>query len=167
MLVRECLYRKGGQGQSTVTVTPDHTIEEVAEILLREKQGGVPVVDERGYVLGTITQEDVIRQLVHLTGVSKGGVQFALRVEDRAGCVSDLTNVIRGYGGRVLSVLCSYEDMPEGYHTVYVRACKLDPTKLDLIRTRLSHVGTLLYCINHCDDERKIYQVEEKSSAAF
>src|SRR5512141_3256932 len=58
------------------TVPPDLTVEETAEVLLRHKISGVPVV-ENGNVVATITQTDLFRVLIALTGVGKRGIQFA------------------------------------------------------------------------------------------
>ena len=54
-----------------ITVEPDFTVEETAEILLNSKISGVPVVDRQETLVGIITQDDLFRVLISLTGMPK------------------------------------------------------------------------------------------------
>jgi acetoin utilization protein AcuB len=47
--------------EPVLTVTPDQSIESVAETLLQRKIGGLPVVDARGQLVGIITTSDLLR----------------------------------------------------------------------------------------------------------
>jgi CBS domain-containing protein len=49
--------------QAVVTVAPDVSILEVAQLLLKHRIGGVPVVVD-GYVIGVITESDLFRLIV-------------------------------------------------------------------------------------------------------
>lgn len=49
--------------RDVVTVSPDDTVITVAQILLRYRIGGVPVV-EHGHVVGVITESDLFRLMV-------------------------------------------------------------------------------------------------------
>lgn len=69
--------------KNPITVPYNYTIEEAAEILLQAKISGMPVVDKDGDVIGMITQSDLFKVLISLTGVGKKGVQFAFLLEDR------------------------------------------------------------------------------------
>jgi CBS domain-containing protein len=45
-----------------ITVKPDTTVRELADILAKSKISGVPVIDEQGGVLGMVSEADVIVQ---------------------------------------------------------------------------------------------------------
>src|SRR5210317_2184708 len=90
--------------KAPVTVTPDWTIEETAELLLKHKISGVPVVGGKKAIAGVITQTDVFRVLISLTGIEKGGIQFSLRVEDKPGTIKAVADLIREYGGQIVSM---------------------------------------------------------------
>jgi CBS-domain-containing membrane protein len=45
-----------------VTVSPDTTVEAIAEILMAKKISGVPVADENGAILGIVTEGDLIQR---------------------------------------------------------------------------------------------------------
>ena len=44
-----------------ITVSPDDELEEVLELLIEEKVGGIPVVDEMEGLVGIVTYVDVLR----------------------------------------------------------------------------------------------------------
>ena len=161
--VHELLYLiskikvKNIMSKSPVAVSPDLTVEETAEILLNNKISGVPVVDEKGKVVGTITQTDLFRVLIALTGVGKRGIQLAFQVADRPGSIKDLADPIRKHGGRMVSILSSYEKVPEGFRKVYIRMYGLDRSKLPALKEELAKVATLLYLVDHRENRREIY----------
>jgi acetoin utilization protein AcuB len=70
-----------------ITVPYDYTIEETAEVLLKNKISGAPVTDGAGDLVGAITQADIFRALISLTGVGSRGIQFAFQIEDRPGSI--------------------------------------------------------------------------------
>lgn len=47
---------------SVITVTADKTIADAAELMLRHKISGLPVVDARGALIGIITEGDLLRR---------------------------------------------------------------------------------------------------------
>jgi CBS domain-containing protein len=46
--------------KDVVTVTPDTSIEELATLLVQNEISGAPVVDERGTLIGIVTENDLI-----------------------------------------------------------------------------------------------------------
>ena len=140
-----------------ITVPPDYTVEETAQVLLEGKISGAPVVDDSGKVVGVITQSDLFRVLMSLTGIENGGIQFGLQVEDRAGSIKEVADIVRQYGGRMVSILTSYDDVPAGYRKVYIRMHSVDREKLKELNDALGEKATLLYRIDHRENERKIY----------
>ena len=116
--------------RDVITVPPDFTVEETAQVLQKNRISGAPVVDADGQLVGTITQTDLFRVLISLTGVDKGGIQFGFQVEDRPGSIKGVADIIRSYGGRMVSILTSYDDVPEGYRKVYIRMRNIERSKI-------------------------------------
>ena len=141
-----------------VTVPFDFTVEEVAEVLLENKISGAPVVDYDGKIVGTITQMDLFRVLISLTGVGKKGIQFAFQLEDRPGSIKEIADVIRKHGGRMVSILSSYENVPEGYRKVYIRDYGIKRSELEQLKRELKEKATVLYMVDHREDKREIYE---------
>ena len=149
--VREIMTR------NPITVPYNFTIEEAAEILLQAKISGMPVVDKDGDVIGTITQTDLFKVLISLTGVGKKGVQFAFLLEDRAGSIKDVADVIRSYGGRMASILSSYEKAPEGHRYVYIRMYDVDRQKMPQLKEDLKKKAKVLYIVDSRENKREIF----------
>jgi acetoin utilization protein AcuB len=141
-----------------ITVPPDFTVEETAEILLKNKISGAPVLDDQGKIVGTITQTDIFRALLSLTGLSHRGISFAFIVDDRSGSIKEVVDVIRKYGGRMASILSSYEGVPEGKRKVYIRMYGVDRSKLYPLLGELKEKATLRYMVDHREDRRKIFE---------
>ena len=141
-----------------ITVRFDHTVEETAEVLLNNKISGAPVVGDKGNVVGIITQTDLFRALISLTGIGKKGIQFAFQLEDRPGSIKDVCDVIRSYNGRLVSILSTYERVPEGYRKVYIRAYNIDRSKLQQLKKEFKDDVALLYMVDHLENKREIFQ---------
>ena len=143
--------------KNPITVPYNYTIEEAAELLLQAKISGMPVVDKDGDVIGTITQTDLFKVLISLTGVGKKGVQFAFLLEDRAGSIKEVADIIRSYGGRMASILSSYEKAPEGHRYVYIRMYDVDREKMPQLKEALKKKAKVLYIVDSRDDKREIF----------
>ena len=139
-----------------ITVPPYSTLEETARILLENKISGVPVVNDQGAVLGIITRDDLLKVLVNLTGVDKRGIQFALQVVDRPQSISAISDVIRKFGGRMVSLLTSYEKAPQGYRNIYIRAYQINRENISQLLKELKENATLLHMVDHRDGTREI-----------
>jgi acetoin utilization protein AcuB len=141
-----------------ITIPDDYTVEEAAEVLLINNISGAPVVDDNGQMVGIITQNDIFRVLISLTGVGKKGVQFAFQLDDRPGSIKEVADVIRTNGGRMVSIISSYEDVPQGYHKVYIRMYGIDDPKLDELEKELRQKANLMYVVNNSGDKRTVRQ---------
>jgi acetoin utilization protein AcuB len=161
--VHELLYLiskikiKDIMAKKPITVPADFTVEETAELLLKNKISGIPVTGEHGQLVGVITQQDLFKVLITLTGVGKRGVQFAFQLEDRAGSIKEVTDIIRSYGGRMVSILSSQEHAPAGYRHVYIRVYQLDRGKLPKLQKELQNKATMLYMVDHRENKREIF----------
>lgn len=147
--------------RSPVTVPLDYTMEEVADVLLKNKVSGAPVVDLNNQLVGVITQTDVNRVFISLTGLWRGGTAFGFLVEDSPGSIREIENILRGYGARLQSILTSYERVPKGYRKVHVRVRKLDRFRMPQLLEEVSQKAKLLYKIDHRENTRELYSEGE------
>lgn len=143
--------------KKVITVPPDFTVEETALVFQKNKISGAPVVDSTGNLVGTITQTDLFRVLISLTGVTKGGIQFGLKIEDRPGSIKEVADIFRMYGGRMVSILSSYDQVPEGYRKVYIRMRCIERSNLQKLIEKLESKARLLYMVDHTENNRKIF----------
>lgn len=140
-----------------VTVAPNITLEETAEILMQNDISGLPVVDDDGNLKGIITKNDVFKALVALSGLGRRGVLFALSMPDQPGSIKAVTDLIRKYGGRLMSIVSSYETAPSGQRDVYIRAFNIDRNALSQLVTEIRQKAALLYMVDHREDKREFF----------
>jgi len=140
-----------------ITVPVDYTVEETAELLLRHKISGVPVLDKERELAGVITQTDLMRVMVSLTGVGKKGIQFGFKLENRPGSIKEVADVIREHGGRMVSILTAYDEAPEGHRWAYIRMYSIDRARIDHLKRALGEKAPLLYMVDHRENRREIY----------
>jgi len=130
-----------------LSVSQDDTLEHAAQIMLDHTISGLPVVDAHDKVVGIITQSDVFRAFMHITGVLQGGVQFALRLEDRPGLIKEVVDLLRSQGARFVSLMSSYATAKEGFRDVYIRVKNLSPEAVAAAQAELASRYELLYVI--------------------
>ena len=143
--------------ENPVTLPFDFTVEEAAEVLLEKKISGAPVVDGKGNIIGLITKNDLFRVLIALTGVGKRGIQFAFKVEDRPGSIRELADVIRDHGGRMVSILSTYEGVQDGYRKVFIRMYGVKRDKLSQLEKELGEKAQYLYLVDHRENRREVF----------
>ncbi len=103
-----------------IFTTPDTPIEEAAMSMMDENIGCLPVVDG-GQVVGIISDKDIFRAMVDITGVRAGGNRIAVTIEDRPGSIREVADIIRLCGFRLRSILTSYDRVKAGYRDVVIR----------------------------------------------
>ena len=128
-----------------ITVKPTDTVEQAALMMLDNKVGGLPVVDAAGKLVGIISDHDVFKALVDITGARRGGLQFAVELPDQPGTARPLFDLLRAHNARILSVLTVSN--PDGNRHLFVRVRELENTQAeqDLI-AGVNKIGKVLYC---------------------
>ena len=124
-----------------LTVKPEATVEEAALLMLDRKIGGLPVVNDDGALVGIITDQDLFKLLVEITGVRQGGVQLNFVISDALGSMRDLFDTLRERQARILSVLTAYQD---GKRNVSIRIRNMDdPRSEDALIAHFQERGLL------------------------
>jgi acetoin utilization protein AcuB len=80
--------------KNPITVSPDYTIEEAAQLLLEYKISGLPVLDTKDKLVGIITKSDIFRALIVITGLGKKGIQIGIRFKDIPGPIKEVRELI-------------------------------------------------------------------------
>lgn len=130
-----------------ICVPSDASIDYVAEMIVKHKIGGLPVVDGEKLV-GIITQADVLRFLCSSTGTIRGGLQFAFRLEARPGPLAELLNKLRALGVVFTSVFTSYDLEEAGYRHAYIRVSEVGDMSVEALVEELQKDYPVLYYVN-------------------
>jgi acetoin utilization protein AcuB len=140
-----------------ITVPPDYTLEETAELLLHHNISSCPVVSHEGELTGMITKKDLFRAVISVTGFPKRGILFGFLLDDRPGSIKEVTDILRKYNARLLSIMATYARAPEGSRYVYIRAHRIDRLTLPDLKKELADAAKLLYMVDLRDGKRETY----------
>ncbi len=102
------------------TTAPDTPVEEAAMVLYDKNVGCLPVIDG-GKLVGIISDRDIFRALIDITGIRHHGHRIFVTIKDRAGSIKDVADIIRKYGFSLQSILTSYERVKEGHRNIVIR----------------------------------------------
>jgi acetoin utilization protein AcuB len=102
------------------TTGPDIPIEEAALVLYDKNIGCLPVVDS-GKLVGILSDKDIFRALIDITGARHRGNRIFVTIEDRPGSIKDVADIIRKCGFSLQSILTSYEKVREGHRNIVIR----------------------------------------------
>ncbi len=90
------------KGNDLRTINADATLEEAADLMIRHKIGGLPVIED-DMVVGVITETDLLIELQNLLGANEPGWRVTMRVPDRRGESNKLSSAISTSGWGVMS----------------------------------------------------------------
>jgi len=80
-----------------ITIGQDVTLEEAARIMVQNKIGGLPVIEE-GIVTGIITEIDLLAQLTEMMAIRVPGVRVTVRQPNVEGELAKLVGAIAAQG---------------------------------------------------------------------
>jgi acetoin utilization protein AcuB len=143
--------------KQVVSVHQHWTVEEAADVMLERKISGAPVVDDEDRLCGVITQTDMFKATLYITGLKKRGFHLAFILEDTPGSIMEIVNVVRSYGGRMASILSTYERAPDGYRNVYLRFYDVSRDRIDDMLNRLRDMANLRYLVDHRENRRTLF----------
>ncbi|NTV15446.1 MAG: CBS domain-containing protein [Desulfobulbaceae bacterium] len=128
------------------TLAGTDTLEKAAIVMLNAKISGLPVVDESGQLIGLLSETDVLRGFIHMTGIKDNAIQYVFDLPDEPGSVTKVTAVLRDFQARVISILTSFEDAGEKTKRVAIRIAPLDESKEQELTSLLKSSFRVIYC---------------------
>ncbi len=131
--------------KNPLSIRPADTVERAALIMRDRKIGSLPVVDEGNKVVGIITDTDIFRLLVSITGIDQGGIQIGLRLDTSEGSLKPVLDELRRHQARIISILSSYGRTAPNTRDVSIRIQGLPETMERELRSSFEATGHLLY----------------------
>jgi acetoin utilization protein AcuB len=124
-------------GARLLTIAPDAPVEDAAMMMLDENVGCLPVV--AGETLaGIISDRDIFRALVDISGVRHGGHRICVIIADRPGTVKEVADIIRKHGFHLRGIMTSYEGVAAGSRRAVIRTTNeadFAPVRAELEKT--------------------------------
>lgn len=87
-----------------ITIGPDDPVEQAARLMLENKAGCLPVIEDARLV-GIITEADIFRAFVQVLGVMEPGTRIQIRCADLGCALDQIATVAREQRVRVISVV--------------------------------------------------------------
>lgn len=112
-----------------ITGYPLDFVEEVSAILYEHRIGCIPILKEDKLV-GIVTETDLLRTLVELTGAHQPGSQIEVKVPNKAGMLYEITTVIRNRKANIQSVLVYPDKKDEKYKIIVLRVQMMNPLSI-------------------------------------
>ncbi|MCL4504280.1 MAG: CBS and ACT domain-containing protein [Deltaproteobacteria bacterium] len=137
---------KGLMPKKLYTIGPEATVEKAAAIMLSRNISALPVVDEKGGLIGIIAKGDIFRAFVSISGINQAPLAMGFVLKDEPGSIKKVTDIIRAHGGRLGSILTGYEGVQQGFRKVFIRV--LEVKDESALRKELEAKQKILYFIH-------------------
>jgi len=127
------------------TINADDSLEKAAIKMLEKKVEGLPVVNDKGEVVGIITETDIFKALINITGAYQGGIKIGLKISAEPGSLKPVLDLLRSHGARVISVLTYHDRVEQGFRHVYMRIQDMDKAKENPLKSKVELDFDLLF----------------------
>lgn len=107
--------------RNPITVSPDTTLERAAILMFDNKIGGLPVIDRDRKLVGILTEQDVFKALINITGARFAANRISIVVSDTPGSIKEVMDIMRKHEFKYNSILSTHEGIPQGYREVLIR----------------------------------------------
>ena len=104
--------------REVIATTPGTFVEDAARLIVENKVGGLPVVDEDERVIGVITETDIFRAFIELYRAGHGGLYLVLKAPDRTGLMAELSKAVLGLEGEIVGLSSSFDETTGDYRLV-------------------------------------------------
>ena len=104
-----------------ICLKQDDTLEKAALVMLKERISGIMILDDEKNLVGLLSETDILRGFIQATGIQDGAYQYVIDMPDAPGSVTRVIDILRKRDTRVLSILTSFGDVPQGTQRVSIR----------------------------------------------
>jgi acetoin utilization protein AcuB len=95
---------KDAMTRNPITIKTEDTLEEAALLMRDRGVGALPVVDDKGKLVGIITESDIFDAFLDLMGLKQTGTRLTIDLEDRIGVIAGITETIKANGINIISM---------------------------------------------------------------
>ena len=106
-----------------ITVDPDDDIEIAAQLIYKNKIGGMPVV-KGDQLVGIITATDILRTFIDMMGILSSTSRIDVVIDDKAGSLKKALQIINDKGGDIVNVGMTMQQGGKRIYYFRLAACK-------------------------------------------
>ncbi|MDQ0215029.1 acetoin utilization protein AcuB [Oikeobacillus pervagus] len=112
--------------KDVITGHPLDFVEDVAVIFYEHNIGCLPILNE-DQLVGIVTETDVMRTFVELTGANQPGSRFEIKVPNKAGVLYEVVKIIKKRNSMIHSVLVYPDKSDDRYKILVFRVRTMNP----------------------------------------
>lgn len=131
--------------KKVVTIREDETVEKGATLMLENHFGSLPVLDEEGRVVGIMTDTDVFKVLVEISGVYEGGTQVCLELSTEPGSLTPVLAFLKEHNARIMNIMTHNVPETEGMKNVYIRIRDMEKPELKRLKSEIEEQFKVVY----------------------
>lgn len=129
---------------NVITAPSSMPLEEAALLMLEKNIGSLPVVDQGGLV-GIVSDKDIFKALIDITGAKKAGYRITFTLCDISGSIKEAADIVRESGFGIESILSAHIDLEDKRMVVIRSRGEGDGKKLEqLIKAKYPDAEILL-----------------------
>jgi acetoin utilization protein AcuB len=106
-----------------ITVDPDDDIEFAAQLIYKNKIGGMPVVTG-DQLVGIITATDILRTFIDMMGILSSTSRIDVVIGDQSGSLKTALQIINDAGGDIINVGMTSQQTGKRMYYFRLAACK-------------------------------------------
>ncbi len=141
--------------EAPVTIKPTDTVETAALLMEEKGFGSLPVVDEENKIVGIITDNDLFKIYVEVTGSRYGGMQLCLKLEDVPGSTIPLLDMLHAHGANLVTLLSAEVPGEKNMRKLYVHLRPMDRSEGNKLIEDIKANFNLRYWVRE-----KVYEAE-------
>ena len=115
--------------KEVITVKENESIVKAALKMSENKVGALPVLNEKGELVGIITETDIFKIFIEMLGAKRNGIRYTFETEDRPGLIKDLSKIVYDSGGSIISFVTV--PIENGRYMISFKARNLDVGKFE------------------------------------
>jgi acetoin utilization protein AcuB len=109
--------------KNPITVGPDDDIEIAAQLIYKNKIGGMPVL-KGDQLVGIITATDILRTFIDMMGILSSTSRIDVVIDDKAGSLKKALQIINDKGGDIINVGMTSQQSGKRIYYFRLSACK-------------------------------------------
>ena len=125
------------------TISINTTVENAAMLMEKHSVGCLPVINDDDTLAGIITDWDIFKMFINITGSREKGVEMSFVLEHKPGTLRAKLDKLKEYGARIITVLSNITD--DGMRDVTLRFRNIDPAREEELIRELSADGSVVY----------------------
>jgi acetoin utilization protein AcuB len=126
--------------RNPITISPVNTLGDALLLMHKMKIGALPVVDQKGRLIGIISTRDLLRSFINVMGIEQPGTLLGLVVDDSVGQMKKIVDAVTEEGISFGSILVA-KHWEEGKRAVFPYLLTLNTAR---VKRKLEGLGYTL-----------------------